>query len=205
MAAPAWAKSVDSVFKQYGVPSHVWLSIALMESGLDPDAVGDGGLSKGLFMFYTQDPDNPSRRGKGYGLSDEQLFNPVFEAQRIAPDMAAAWAQHNPDIFLTWIDTEHPDYVSALARSPIIYVTNARLAAISSGLDEQWDTVANPAPIPTPIGPIPSTRGGREVPNPLDIFKGVLPDWFTPVLKIVGIIIGVALMVIGAKELEAHK
>jgi hypothetical protein len=46
------AQIIAEVAKSYGIPPAVALSIASQESGLNPDAVGDGGTSFGIYQLH---------------------------------------------------------------------------------------------------------------------------------------------------------
>lgn len=75
-----WAKSADAELWP------VLLALAKYESGFDPQAVGDGGCSKGLLQYNTCG-------GLGNGHSDAELFDPVviltLGAQYIRREMAS--------------------------------------------------------------------------------------------------------------------
>jgi hypothetical protein len=55
MVAPPPAQvysAVHPVAAQYGVPDPIWETVAYMESGYNPNAVGDAGTSFGLFQLH---------------------------------------------------------------------------------------------------------------------------------------------------------
>ncbi|HEY6022324.1 MAG TPA: transglycosylase SLT domain-containing protein, partial [Candidatus Paceibacterota bacterium] len=58
--------SVKSVFDQQGVPEYVWFPIMQFESGGNPNAVGDSGVSIGLFQLNTAG-------GQGTGYDKQYL------------------------------------------------------------------------------------------------------------------------------------
>jgi len=68
--------------QKYNVPPLFLKSVMLIESGGQPDAVGDGGHSVGLFQLHDQ--------GYGAGMGDSR-FDPEANADRAARGLAEAW------------------------------------------------------------------------------------------------------------------
>lgn len=83
MTLPGWYWQVKAIFDAQGVPPSVWVPILNVESGGNPQAVGDSGCSVGLFQANMCG-------GQGKGYTAEQLKNPVFNAQVVAPQIGAA-------------------------------------------------------------------------------------------------------------------
>lgn len=73
--------------RRAGVPEFIAMGIAGAESGWDPDALGDSGLSYGLFQLYTGDG-----QGSPYADNPEVLFNPRLNARVAMGPIAAAYA-----------------------------------------------------------------------------------------------------------------
>lgn len=78
-----WYWTVRTIMESHGIPESVWGAILLVESGGDPNAVGDGGDSIGLFQANRNG-------GQGVGYSVEQLKDPATNARAVAPQIAEA-------------------------------------------------------------------------------------------------------------------
>ena len=102
MGAPWWLHSVDAIFAGLGVPSHIWLAIAVSESNGDPTARGDAGASIGLFQLYT-------KGGQGDGYSIEELLNPIKNASVAAVSIAAAYREWGDNIIELARHSGHPN------------------------------------------------------------------------------------------------
>lgn len=82
------AQIVEDVARQYGIPPAVALAIANQESGLNPQSVGDGGTSFGLFQLH---------EGGELGSHDSSwAFDPRNNAETALRVVASVRAQH-PD------------------------------------------------------------------------------------------------------------
>jgi hypothetical protein len=111
---PTWAPQVDSIMRQAGVPTWVWVTIAQKESGMNPTSEGDrtrAGVptSFGLFQLHRggQAPAN---------VSDAQLKNPVLNAQISAPNLArGVRACPGGDITCIMINSGHPTETGSTA------------------------------------------------------------------------------------------
>ena len=71
-------------WKSLGVPSSVWAPITAVESGGNPNAVGDSGTSFGELQLHID-----GGQGTGYAISD--LLNPVENVAIGGPPIAAAY------------------------------------------------------------------------------------------------------------------
>jgi len=77
-----WDGMLNRLGQKYNVPPLFLKSVMLIESGGQPDAVGDGGHSVGLFQLHDQ--------GYGAGMGDSR-FDPEANADRAARGLAEAW------------------------------------------------------------------------------------------------------------------
>ncbi len=77
-----WDELLNRVGRKYNVPPLFLKAVMLAESGGDPNAVGDGGHSVGLFQLHDQ--------GYGYGMGDLR-FDPEANADRAARGLADGW------------------------------------------------------------------------------------------------------------------
>ena len=84
MSNPTVYAQVKSVFDKYGVPPAVWYPIALAESNLNPDALGDNGASIGIFQINRVS-------GQGIGYTADQLRDPITNADVAARAIAPAY------------------------------------------------------------------------------------------------------------------
>lgn len=82
---------------------------AKAESGWNPNSVQAGGGGRGLFQF--------DLGGMGAGLSDQQLFDPQFQAARIIPLYAAAYAKAPANLS----GADKASWVAAQAERPLDY------------------------------------------------------------------------------------
>ncbi|WP_067936785.1 transglycosylase SLT domain-containing protein [Alicyclobacillus kakegawensis] len=77
---------VSQVALAYGLPPWVALDIMAVESGGNPNAVGDNGTSFGLFQLH-------KGGGQGDGYSVSQLLDPLTNAQIAIPPIARAYKE----------------------------------------------------------------------------------------------------------------
>lgn len=77
--------TVDPIAQKYGVPTFIWETVAEVESGMNPQAIGDQGTSFGLFQLH--------RGGQLGNLTEEQAFDPTTNANTAMPSIANAWKQ----------------------------------------------------------------------------------------------------------------
>lgn len=119
---------VDPIAKSYGVPTLIWETVAEVESGLNPKAVGDNGSSFGLFQLH--------RGGQLGNLTEQQAFDPATNARTAMPAIAQAWktlnngvgapstlnGQQNAGSYAWWYNfavlSGHPGRDSGAADSP---------------------------------------------------------------------------------------
>lgn len=66
---------------------HTLMAGAFGESSLNHKAVQPDGNGRGLWQFDT------GKGAMGHGLSEDQLFDPLYQASRIVPEYAAAFAR----------------------------------------------------------------------------------------------------------------
>jgi hypothetical protein len=109
---------IISTASSLGVDPALALAIAQQESGLDPNAVGDGGSSIGLFQLNDQ--------GEGYGMTVAERQDPRRNAQ-IALAMVAQVAAQHPD----W----SPGQIAAAAQRP------ADRAGYASAIDSLYGPI----------------------------------------------------------------
>ena len=86
---PNIISAVNPVAQKYGVPTGIWEAVVQVESGGDPNAVGDNGTSYGLFQLH--------KGGQLGNLTEAQAFNPTTNAQAAMPSIAAALNQLRGD------------------------------------------------------------------------------------------------------------
>lgn len=80
--------AVAPVAKQYGVPDAVWETVAYVESGFNPRAVGDNGTSFGLFQLH-QGGQLPQQ----YYSDPQATFDPALNARLAMPAIARGYQQ----------------------------------------------------------------------------------------------------------------
>jgi soluble lytic murein transglycosylase-like protein len=73
------SEKIDKYANQYGVNSQLMRDVVFCESGLNPNAVGDNGHSRGLVQIY--DDYHPT-------ISHEQAFDPDFALNFLAREMS---------------------------------------------------------------------------------------------------------------------
>jgi hypothetical protein len=158
---------------QYQVPDEIWETVALMESGGNPQAKNKSG-AYGLFQLLT--PGGQGDAAIKAGLTPDQLFDPGINAKYAMPMIAKAYVAHR-DIFdgsnEWWINfastSGHPfengtvtDYVSTVGH---------RLAAI-------WQSESSKGPsLTNPVQPIVS-----GVQNTVDATK-TIADFITMLMN----------------------
>lgn len=85
-----------------------YVAAAIVESGLNPRAVGDGGQSGGLFQEYSQ--------GRGAGIPMSERFNPVGNARRAADEFLRYQGKYSgPELaYRAQRPADHSGYLSKL-------------------------------------------------------------------------------------------
>lgn len=79
---------VNPIAQKYGVPTQLWETIAEVESGFNPQAVGDNNTSYGLFQLHIG-----GQLPAVYNNNPKAVFNPALNAQLAMPSIASAWNQ----------------------------------------------------------------------------------------------------------------
>ena len=123
---------IAEVAREKGVPVTLALAIAQVESGLNPDAIGDGGHSVGLFQL--------NDRGEGAGMSVADREDPRRNAE-IALTQVANVLKSNPN--MSWGD------IAAAAQRP---KDRAGYAAkinqiVNNGVDVSQNTTSDGGPV----------------------------------------------------------
>ncbi len=77
-----WDGMLNRLGAKHNVPPLFLKAVMLIESGGDPNAVGDNGHSVGLFQLHD--------RGYGHGMGDSR-FDPEVNAERAARGLAESW------------------------------------------------------------------------------------------------------------------
>lgn len=80
--------AINPLAQQQGVPSWLWEDVASVESGFNPQAVGDNGTSWGIFQLH-QGGQADAAFAQGYSVAN--LYNPATNAQFALPAIASAW------------------------------------------------------------------------------------------------------------------
>jgi hypothetical protein len=111
---------ITTAAMQQRVDPRLAIAIAQVESGLNPNAVGDSGHSHGLFQL--------NDRGEGAGWSLLDLFNPLKNATRALSQVAAVQAAH-PGL--------DPGHIAALAQRP------ADAEGYARKVNEVWNQLVN--------------------------------------------------------------
>lgn len=78
--------AVEPIAQQNGVPDAVWETIAQVESGFNPNALGDNGTSFGLFQLHMG-----GQFPSAYQNNPTALDDPALNAKYAMPDIAKAW------------------------------------------------------------------------------------------------------------------
>lgn len=78
---------VDPIAQRYGVPSQLWETVVQVESGFNPQAVGDNGTSYGLFQLHIG-----GQLPAYYNTHPQDAENPSTNAQLAMPALARAWS-----------------------------------------------------------------------------------------------------------------
>jgi len=140
---------IQDVAAKYGLPSNLFAGVLIQESGLDPNAVGDGGHSLGLGQLNT-------RNGAGrdlmndLGITKEQIANASPQQQmewsaRYLSDQAKHFTDQNGNVDWTKAldaynkgiggvgrkDTGDPNYVANVMRKAT-WVTNYENGNVSN-------------------------------------------------------------------------
>lgn len=93
--------NIDAIAIQYGIPTSIWQDIATVESGNNPQAIGDNGTSFGLFQLHIG-----GQLPAQYNNNPTAVFDPVLNAQIAMPSIATAWnnlkSSFNPSSTLWW-------------------------------------------------------------------------------------------------------
>ena len=82
-------EAITQAANEYGVPVNLALATAQVESGLNPNAVGDNGTSFGLFQLH--------RGGELGSMSPQQAFDPLTNARRALSEFANV-KKYNPNV-----------------------------------------------------------------------------------------------------------
>ena len=75
---------VHQIASSLGVPDRIWQSVVQIESGGNPNAIGDNGTSFGLFQLHVGGQ-APS------GVPTSQLLDPATNAKYGLPSVASTW------------------------------------------------------------------------------------------------------------------
>ena len=102
--SPVVMQAIAKAAQATGVPYNVAIAVAMAESGLDPNAVGDQGCSHGLFQLN-------ACAGEGVGMTPAEMADPYTNALKALQQFAAV-AQANPGI------TSDPGAWAAAAQRP---------------------------------------------------------------------------------------
>lgn len=166
--------AVQNVFASQGVPDYVWYPIMIMESGGNPNAVGDGGVSIGLFQLNTAG-------GQGTGYNPGYLKDPVVNAEvasrAIAPAYNAIKDRYLPQSMAAQVALRsgHPGgSISHPLSGPAATNASARLENLSRAFLS--GSSAASAAVGSGGGSGSGSSGGGlglSIPNPLDAFSGV--------------------------------
>ena len=121
---------IADIFQIYQVPEYVWKPIEQVESGGNPNAVGDNGTSFGLFQLHWG--------GLGTGYSELQLKDPTINATIAAKKMGEIVSRKEAQGLTGYDLTQYVAYnagfptqmgVKALAKDPVVQAYEPRLAA----------------------------------------------------------------------------
>ena len=95
--------TVNPTANSYGIPPIIWEDIAYVESGFNPNAVGDSGSSFGLFQLHIG---GQADSAINQGYTTQQLLDPAINAKFALPSIASAWnnlkASFNPGSASWW-------------------------------------------------------------------------------------------------------
>ena len=75
---------INEVAPKYGIPVELMVALGQQESGLNPNAVGDGGWSHGAWQIYL----------KAHTISKEQAHDPQFSTDYAAQFLSRLYKQH---------------------------------------------------------------------------------------------------------------
>lgn len=120
MTANSVVTTIQKIAAGLGVNPNLALATAIEESNLNPQAVGDGGTSFGLYQLH--------QGGELGNLTEQQAFNPATNATVALTEMAGV-AKANPNA--------SPGQVAALAQRP------ANQAAYAASVDSIYQQLAN--------------------------------------------------------------
>lgn len=140
-ADPSILSAIASAAAVWGIPYNVALQTAMVESNLNPSAVGDQGCSHGLFQLNTCG-------GEGSGMSMQEMQDPYTNAYTALRQFAAVRAQ-NPGI------VHDPGAWAAAAQRPAD--PSAYAARVNAGMTLGLGS-----------GPSGSATGNAVVPKPFD-------------------------------------
>ena len=76
--------TINPIAQKQGIPSRLWQAIVSVESGFNPNVIGDNGTSFGLFQLHIG-----SQAPSGVPTSD--LLNPVTNATYALPAIGNSW------------------------------------------------------------------------------------------------------------------
>lgn len=194
---------VNPIFANDGVPAAIWETIATVESGMNPNAIGDNGTSYGLFQLH-----EGGQLPADYNNNPSPVLDPALNAQIAAPAIAAAYKSTpgSPSTLSYWVAfaaaSGHPGgsssnpatqaealklYQQYNSTSGASTVGGSTLASTSSGGDCNW---ANPLTYPTCVQ--------NSVSNDITTAVGsVLTPLKTGFLKIGVFLIALLLLIVG--------
>jgi len=169
-----------------GCPEYLAMGIAGAESGWDPNALGDGGLSYGLFQLYVA-----GGQGSEYRDNPTLLFNPRLNSRiAVVPIAQAAWkctvaGEQGVDfIACVAVHSGHPGHISTSdPRVQRIVRITLEVVFDRYGNFARWPTlrrsdcagVTIPVPgVPTPPPPMPGWSDVQPVEPPLEAQDGVM-------------------------------
>lgn len=210
--SPSTYTAVEPVAKQYGVPDLVWESVAIMESGGNPNSQNTGSYATGLFQLMPNGGQADSALRDGYTLQD--LKNPALNAKYAMPSIAKAYNSIKSDPSYPdatwWIRlaslSGHPYEDGDKTNSYTIKVglqmktISEKIASslLSKKYQDAWNTTGNVSPIDTAIdnavaGSIPVVAPALQ--SILDHFS--VSSWQGIAVNIGVFILAVVLIIIG--------
>lgn len=150
------ADIITEVARSLGVPADLAIATAQVESGLDPNAVGDSGTSFGLFQLH--------QGGELGSLTPQQAFDPRTNAQVALSEFAQVQQQHpgaDPGWIAAW--SQRPADPSGYASKVDAALAQVDAGGISGAL----------SPGPGLPNYNPRQPNGPGIGNPLDPLSGI--------------------------------
>lgn len=95
-------EAITQAANEYGIDPKLAIATAQVESGLNPQAIGDGGTSFGLFQLH--------RGGELGNMSPQQAFDPLTNARRALSEFA--------NVKKNFPNLTDPGRIAALAQRP---------------------------------------------------------------------------------------